>query len=290
MAAQPFEETVPLLLALEWSPGAPPPAAALPHALAGQWLAHVAEDLAGWVPEVAALDAALMAAHFDPAEVLRPGWPVHRRLHELHQRAPGKRQGARLIAFGSDPAGDIPLPLQCEASLTGGALRVVPLLLAGAGAKAVAAQLEGILIDRGMAGAATALMAQQGFSSRVEHARFLTLHDLLAMTALQYRHMGLEPLWPLLETALLAPGRTARLDALPEPLLDYAAGEVRIALFSDSAWRQRYAAGETDPARLLRLREYFDARIRQLAAVLEAHGIAVLYVDCPSPEGLPGTA
>ena len=59
---------------------------------------------------------------------------------------------------------------------------------------------------------------------------------------------------------------------------------VRIALFSDAAWRARYAPDETDIDRLTRMRGYFDARIRQLATVLDAHGLDVSYVDCPGAE------
>ena len=120
---------------------------------------------------------------------------------------------------------------------------------------------------------------------RVEHARYLTVHDLAAMMALQYEHAGLAPLWPLLETALLAPDDEAWLDAAPEPLVHYAAGEARIALFTPLAWRRRY--GPEDPcdsdearARLERRHAHFEARQRQIAAVLAAHGVTVNFVHC----------
>jgi hypothetical protein len=135
-----------------------------------------------------------------------------------------------------------------------------------------------------MAGADTALLAQELFGLRIEHARYLTLHDLAAMTALQYEHAGLAPLWPLLETALLAPAAEEWLDAPPEPLLHYADGEARIAMFSPAAWRARYADGETDPARLERRYAQFQARERQFAAVLGAHGVPVTFVHCGGGE------
>src|SRR3546814_9062548 len=72
-------------------------------------------------------------------------------------------------------------------------------------------------MERGMAGADTALLAQEAFGLQVEHARYLTLHDLCALMAMQYDHAGLAPLWPVLETALLSPDREAWLDAPPEP-------------------------------------------------------------------------
>ena len=270
------------VMALEWMPDGPAPRPALAQEEAGQLAERIGHDLALLVPEVAGLDLIVMGAHFDPAEVLRPGWPVHRRLHELRERAPGRNAGPRIIGLGADARGDVPQPLQSEAALQGGAMRVLPLLLAGDQAAAVGARLEEILVDRGMVRAETALQAQDAFGARIEHARYLTVHDLAAMTALQYQHMGLAPLWALIETALLAPGEDAWLDAPPEPLIHLVDGQARIALFSDDAWRERYAPNENDTTRLERLRGFFEARTRQLAAVLEAHGIPVTFVDCPN--------
>ena len=138
-----------------------------------------------------------------------------------------------------------------------------------------------------MAGADTALAAQAAFGLQVEHARYLTVHDLTAMMAMQYEHAGLAPLWPLLETALLQPDGEAWLDAPPEPLLHYVDREARIALFTPSAWQARYAgdvACDNDEcrARLGRRHQHFEARQRQYAAVLGAHGIAVNFVHCDS--------
>ena len=64
-------------------------------------------------------------------------------------------------------------------------------------------------------------------------------------------------------------------------MLHYAEGGARIALLSPAAWRARYAAdsGE-DGDRLERRFEQFQARQRQFAAVLEAHGIPVTFAHC----------
>ena len=132
-----------------------------------------------------------------------------------------------------------------------------------------------------MAGADTSLAAQDAFGLMVEHARYLPVHDLAAMTAMQYEHVGLSPLWPLIEAALLAPDSEEWLDAPPEPLLHYCEHEVRIALLSPSAWHARYAVDmQADDARLERRFEQFQARQRQFAAVLGAHGVAVTFVHC----------
>ncbi|WP_101925558.1 MULTISPECIES: hypothetical protein [Luteimonas] len=278
-------DSTPLVLgvfALELSGGDPPERAALAQHAAGQLATLLGRDLGALVPGVRELDLCVAAAHFDPAELLRPGWPLHRRLDELRARAPQRGEGPRIIAFGADANGAVPLPFQADAQLAGGGLRVLPYLFVGeAGAtRAVAAHLESMLFDLGMAQADTALCAQDGFGARIEHARYLTLHDLLAMTAMQYRNQGLEPLRPILETALLAPGEDAWLDAAPEPLLRYVDGEVRMALLAPDDWRAWSAAGETDETRLARGLAMFEARQRQIAAVLQAHGIPVVYVHC----------
>lgn len=268
------------VVALELRDGVPPRHAALGAEAAGELVALLGRDLAALDPAARDCDLALMAAHFDPAEALRPGWPLHRRLLELLQRAPGQAQGARMIGFGADARGDVPQPLQCEANLAGGGLRVLPFVLRGDAAGEVGARFEDLLLDRGMAAADTALALQDGLGAQVEHARYLSLHDLAAMMALQYQNVGLEPLWTLLETALLEPDAEAWLDAGPEPLARYGDGEVRIAMFDPGAWRKRYIGDESDGAKLERGFAHFQARQRQFAAVLDAHGVPVTFVHC----------
>lgn len=269
------------VIALELRDGQPPREAALAVARAGDVAELLGRDLVALAPAAAGCDLALLGAHFDPAEALRPGWPVHRRVQELLQRAPGRGQGARAIGFGADAAGEVPLPLHCDPALAGGGLRVLPFVLQGEDVEAVATVLEAELLDRGMASAGLALALQDGLGASIEHARLLSLHDLLAMTALQYENAGLAPLWTLLEAALLEPDAEAWLDRAPEPLARYGDGEVRIALMDPVAWHARNAPAEADAARLERGFALFQARQRQFAAVLGAHGIDVNFVHCP---------
>lgn len=279
------------VFALELSPGAALGREALSQRQAGELAGLLGRDLVALVEQARELDLVFAGAHFDPAEALRPGWPLHRRLAELHQRAPRAGGGARIIAFGAAADGEVPAPLQDEPALRGGQLRVLPFLLVGAAAPAVAARMEQVLLDRGMARADTALCAQDGFAGRIEHARYLTLHDLAAMTALQYRHQGLDGLWQVVEAALLRPGETVLVDAPPEPLLRYADGEARIAMLSPDGWRRRYAAvlgldPEADPARAAHLFELFEVRQRQYAAALRAHGVDVVFGYCEDASDL----
>ncbi len=276
-------------LALELVPETQPARTALDQDTAGALAMLIGRDLATLAPQAASLDLVFAGAHYDPAELLRPGWPLHRRLEELHARAP-QSAGPRIIAFGADAQGVVPQPLRAELELAGGPLRVVPFLLVGTAeaATAVAAVFERDLFERGMAAADTALAAQEAFAARIEHARCLTAYDLAAMIAMQYRHAGLGPLWPLLETALLAPEAQAWLDAPPEPLLHYADGAVRMAQFDFDAWRrhdpierERGGAASDDAQRRY---AYFQARQRQLGVVLRAHGLEVRAVPCAATQ------
>lgn len=281
-------------LALELVPGSEAAHTALDAADAATLAGHIARDLAALAQDAIELDLGVLAAHFDPVELLRPGWPLHAALAELMRHAPQNTQEARVFAFGTQNPlmvslsnhGGLPdVALMPDAEYAQGPLRLVPFLLRGDAriAARVGGTLEEILVDRGMAGAATALFAQQAFGARIEHARYLTIHDLCAMMALQYEHAGLAPLWPLLESALLAPAAEAWLDAPPEPLAHYVDGGVRIAMFDIDAWTEAgFAPNGIDPEQLPRAFDHFAARQRQFAAVLAAHDVPVTFDHCPA--------
>lgn len=274
-------------LALELRGDAPVARNALDQAGAGRLAELIARDLAGFAPEAAGLELSTVGALYDPVEVLRPGWPLHHELDQLAARAPGRHDGGgRIIAFGAHQD-RLPGTLPPSADHAGGPLRLLPFVLGGEpeAAARVGEIFEITLLERGMAGADTALAAQEAFGLQVEHARYLTVHDLAAMMALQYEHAGLAALWPLLETALLQPEGEEWLDAPPEPLVRYAEGEARVALFSPAAWHARYAPDtpcDSDECRdqLNRRYQHFEARLRQIAAVLGAHGVPVTFVHC----------
>ena len=285
-------------LALELSPDTSVGRDLLDAGAAGALASLVSRDLAKLVPEAAGLDLALLAGLFDPVELLRPGWPLHGELERLIAQAPGAGM-ARVIAFGrgmAAPGGgaddtkaaadnESPANLRPDPAFAGGPLRLLPFVLRGDASLAaqVAEQLEAILIETGMAGADTALLAQDAFGATIEHARYLTLHDLAAMTAMQYENVGLGALWPVLEAALLSPGQEAWLDSAPEPMVRLVDGQARIATMDDDSWLalQPEELRNADPARIERGFVRFQMRQRQIAALLEAHGIPATFDHCP---------
>ena len=273
--------------ALEITPTAPT-SATLSQQQAGELAAAIANDLYAFDAKTADLELIIAGAHYDPVELLRPGWPIHAELEQLAARAPKAtpEQGSgRIIAFGHHQD-KMPGILTPDEEYQGGAMRLLPWVLSGNEQQihAIGNTLESELMERGMASAKTALLAQSMFGLKVEHARLLTLFDLCAMMALQYEHAGLEPLWPVLETALFAPEKSLLLDAPPEPLLHYTEKEAKLAMFSPLTWCEHYnpdamCEETSDEDRIDRGFRQFEARQRQYVAVLQAHGIMVNLVQ-----------
>lgn len=254
-------------LALELGPDQHQAHSVLERAEAERLAGFIARDLARLLPGVDALDGVFAAALFDPAELLRPGWPVHAALVGLGESAVGAR-GGRVIAYGASDS-KMPVPeLQPDPRFEGGLLRLLPFALVGESeaVHAVGQRMEESLLETGMAEAHTALEAQSGFGLALEHARFMSLHDLCALTAAQYEHAGLKAQWRLIEAALLAPDSQEWL-SLPNGVTAlHIGGQVRIAEAEASAWRGLQAEGSYEEYRLA---------LRQLIAILGAHGIAV---------------
>jgi len=269
---------IPLLLALERRPqGAAPARDVLLPAQAAALIQKIADDLLRLHPGIDALDLAAAAILFDPAQLLRPGWPVDAALAELVSRAPGSAgaDGGRLLAFGGD-ADTYPTPaLTPDPGLGQGPLLLLPLRLSGDTdvVATFADRLEAQLFDHGMAGAATALLAQDAFGIELEHARYLTRHDLCAMTAMQYEHAGIGALWPLIESALLGPGVDDSLDADDLPPLRRIGGVLWLGDLADADLRPRLARVFDDERLLEAALRRWPSRVAQVEAVLAAHGL-----------------
>lgn len=272
------------LIAVELRDAGLPERPALSSAAAGEIAALLGRDLAKLAPAVVGCNLAVLGVHYDPAEALRPGWPIHRALQELLERLPDAGFGPRTMGFGADARGEVPQALRADPEFAGGVLRVLPFVLCGAATEVAGALLEEELFDRGLAEADVALALRDGLGAQIEHIRYQSLRDLLAMTAMQYQHVGLDSLWALLDAALLEPQSEFVLAQPQEPLARYAAGEVRLGLLDFAAWQQRDAEPEADREQLAQAFNVFEMRQRQYAAVLRAHGVPVQFVHCPQAD------
>jgi hypothetical protein len=266
MDAQPLT-ALPAVLALELPPGQAPAAATLSRDQAEALAALIADDLHALLPRIGEARLALVGALFDPVELLRPGFPAWATLDELARRVP-RGHLENVVAFGSHQGHMPAQTLEPEPEHAGGALRLLPLSVLAPEALAgdLAQQMELQLVGRGEAGARTADWLMRTLGVQLEHARYLSRNDLLALTCVQYEHVNLAPLWSLLEAALLTPYQPeTALSARGLPLR-YADGAVSAG--SPAAW---LAAQPGDPSARAHAFAGLVFELRQYAALLAAH-------------------
>lgn len=274
---------LPAVLALEITTGQPPPRLSLSRDEAAELASHVATDLRALIPQVDAARLALGGALFDPVELLRPGFPVWATLDELARRVP-RGQLENVVAFGSNE-GQMPAPtLQPSPIHADGPLRLLPLslLVPEALAETLAEQWELQLIGRGEAGAHTADWLMRTLGIPLEHVRYLTRNDLMALTCVQYEHVNLAPLWSLLEVALLTPGQEESTMSARGLGWHYAHG--MITAQSPAQW---LAAQQGEPAQRAHDFAGIAFEMRQYAALLDAHQLPLALAGEGSEAG-PG--
>jgi hypothetical protein len=185
---------------------ASPPQHAAPAADgAGDLVAMLGRDLATLVPGVRDCDLCLLAAHFDPAEALRPGWPLHQRVpRNCCSAHPGRRKARACWASARMPRARA--ACRCRRPRpAGGGLRVLPFVLPAMPRWQAGDALEELLLDAAWPRRTPRWRCRTASGRRSNTRATLSLHDLAAMMAMQYRNSGLDALWPLLETALLDP-------------------------------------------------------------------------------------
>ena len=282
MDAHPVEAqtllALPVVLALEPVEGEPPARLTLSRDEAAELAELVANDLHMLVPQVAAARLGLVGALFDQVELLRPGFPIWATLDELARRVP-RGHLENVVAFGSHDGHMPALPLEPSVTYAEGPMRLLPIsLLAPAElAEELSEQLEIQLVGRGEAGKLTADWLMRTLGIRLEHARYLSRNDLLALTCVQYEHVNLAPLWALLETALLTPLREESTMSARGLTLRYANGKVLAQ--SPSQW---LAGQGGEPAERAHALAGIIFELRQYAALLDAHQLPLQLQPAPS--------
>ena len=258
---------LPVVLALEPVAGEPPAQLTLSRDEAAELAALVAVDLHALVPQVDAARLALAGALFDQVELLRPGFPVWATLDELARRVP-RGHLENVVAFGSHEGHMPTQPLEPSPVYAEGPMRLLPMsLLAPAElAEELSEQLEIQLVGRGEAGTLTADWLMRTLGIRLEHVRYLSRNDLLALTCVQYEHVNLAPLWALLEAALLTPYREEATMSARGLALRYADGKVLAQ--SPAQW---LAAQTSDAMERAHGFAGIVFELRQYAALLDAH-------------------
>jgi hypothetical protein len=265
-------QACPAVLALELADGEQPTRLTLSRDEAQTLAGLIADDLRKLLPGVEDARLAVTGALFDVVELLRPGFPIFATLDELAGRVPRAQLGG-VVAFGSHEGRMPAETLSPDPRYADGPMRLLPwtLLAAPELAAELAERMEVELVGRGEAGAATADFLMRTLGIRLEHARYLSRDDVLALTCVQYEHVNLSALWTVLEAALLMPYRPeTALGARGLPLR-YADGKV--SLPGLATWFAGTAAGRENPAHDF-AGTLFE--MRQYAALLEAHRLPLV--------------
>ena len=275
---------LPIVLALERVAGELPPRLSLSRDEAAELAQLIAADLHALVPQVAEARLALAGALFDPVELLRPGFPVWATLDELARRVP-RSQLDTVVAFGCHEGRMPAQPLEPSPIFADGPMRLLPLsLLAPATlATELSEQLEIQLVGRGEAGPLTSDWLIRTLGIPLEHVRYLSRNDLLALTCVQYEHVNLAPLWTLLEGALLTPYREESTMSARGLALHYAHGTVLSQ--SPSQW---LAAQGGDTGERAHAFAGMIFELRQYAALLDAHQLPLRLHSAADGEGEAG--
>ena len=263
---------LPVVLALELVDGEVPPRLSFSRDEAAELAELVAADLHGLVPQVNQARLALAGALFDQVELLRPGFPVWATLDELARRVP-RGHLDNVVAFGSHDGHMPALPLEPSPEFAEGAMRLLPLtvLAPEALAEDLSEQLEVQLVGRGEAGALTADWLMRTLGIRLEHVRYLSRNDLLALTCVQYEHVNLAALWTMLEAALLTPDREETAVTARGLALQYLDGGVLVQ--SPSQWLSAQTLDDDAARRHALAGIIFE--LRQYAALLDAHRLSL---------------
>ena len=263
---------LPAVLALELSPGETPRQLTLSRDEAAELAELIAADLHALVPQVSEARLALVGALFDTVELLRPGFPVWATLDELARRVP-RGHLENVVAFGTHDGHMPAQPLEPDTAYADGPMRLLPLslLVPESLAEALSERLEVELVGRGEAGTLTADWLMRTLGVQLEHVRYLSRNDLLALTCVQYEHVNLASLWTLLEAALLTPYREESTLSARGLALRYTSGQVQAQ--TPASWLRTQSTATEQ-----RTHDFAGVlfELRQYAALLEAHGLPLV--------------
>jgi hypothetical protein len=242
----------------------------------GQVLAHLAADLASLFPGAASFPLAMPGALFDQTQLLRPGFPVYRRLENQLQANPETDR----LGLGADH-GKMPWPeLEPETAIPLGTLLLLPLVIGGPGdaVREIATQMEHRFLESGQVSAHTAQGLEAHFGVSVNHARFMTVTDLHAMLRLQLEHFGFLPLWELLYAALDEEPGPRQVTGGGGQRFEWRDGAVHCQFETFDHWANDGTGREHPAAGQLLARNYADwvREYRQYLTTLQAHGVPVV--------------
>lgn len=280
MDAKTAPVALPLVLAIEPVTGEFAARSTLSRDEAAELAALIATDLHGVVPAVDAARLAVVGGLYDPVELLRPGFPVWATLEDLARRHPRQHLG-NVVAFGSHE-GQMPDPVFEPAKIyEHGPMRLLPLTLLAPPESAddISGDIEVQLVGQGATGNLTADWLMRKLGLRIEHARYFSRGDILAMVSVQYESVSLAPMWSLLEAALLTPDRSEHVLSARGLTLRYEGREV-IAQ-SPADWLATQHWHDEDLAQRAHDFAGIVFELRQYTTILDAHGVPLRLENSP---------
>lgn len=272
---------LPVVLAVELPADGCSWPATLPRDEAAELGSLIAADLRQWLPGLEQARLAICGAWFDSIELLRPGFPIWASLDELARRVP-RGHLENIVAFGTHE-GRMPAPaLQPDPACAGGPMRLLPITILAEEtlATTLASDLERELINRGEASATTADWLNRRLGAPLQHARYMSRNDLLALTCVQYENVNLGALWSLVEAALLTPYRPEQVLSARGLPLRYVDG--RVEAEAPGRWLARQSG---EPAERRHAMAGLIFELRQYAALLAAHGLPLRLQSGEAGEG-----
>ncbi len=245
-----------------------------------QVLAHISADLTSMLPATSHCTLSMAGGLFDQSQVLRPKLPLYSALETLQRSSnPGSDFQPRLLSIGASD-GQMPLQdLQPFEDIPLGLLQILPLLLTGPAAQLeqLAEEMEHYFLEQGQLSAHSAKGLESHFQISVNHARFMTLTDLVALLRLQLEHYGFLPLWELLDAAMNPPNDVLEVSTSTGLKFKYLDGTVH-SFFESFDWWAHHGGGAEIAAIDQQLQSaYADwtREYRRYLTMLNAHGVRV---------------
>lgn len=234
-------------------------------------------------PDGRALRLTLGAAYYDACELLRIGWPLHRRLRALPSDLMNTRLDARAHGLALVGDGGLPEPQGCAGAR---ALLTLPFVLEGAIEPATETLRH---LDRNRMLPYTPRARAPAFElptlPAFDAVGYFSMRSLSAELAGRYYSDGLGGVWSLIERVLFAPKREHEWYETPKREHERYEAPKREYEFDRPKPSLRYANG--------RVRLYDDGheRTQRWRDLLQAHGLPIdIATPCDTPENAVASA
>ncbi len=244
---------------------------------AARVLAHIATDLAVFLPSSNRCTLSMAGALFDQAQVLRPRLPVFGALESLWQDAFERQTQDHYLAFGAEDQKMPRAELQPERDIVPGSLQLLPLLLScPADDDAVeATDIDQLFAEHGQISRSTVNSLETHFQVAIRRARFMSVVHLGKLLQRQLEHYGFLALWEMLDAAMNQPDGASEVHTAQGLRFKWQNGAVH-GFFESFDWWANHGAGVSKVASGQGLQAAYAEWVREYRryqSVLVSHGV-----------------